>query len=130
MTLALKIAKYILTEGGCSYADIQSRADAKGIPRRELESAMALIHRNKMIKTTNSGGDIHYAVAPLAPKPSPFTRYEPYPEFVRGVNDAQHEIFAGTDMSYLFMNYEEAQAYKAQLKGKTYVPRRRYERKT
>lgn len=127
MELALKIAKYILTEGGCRYADIQARADAKSISRRELESAMALIHRNKMIKTTHAGGDIHYAVAPLAPKPSPFTRYEPYPPMIAGVNDASHEIFSGCDYGYLFMTPDEMLQYKAQLKGKAYIPRRKHE---
>ena len=126
--LATKIARFIVSQKTCTYADIQVRADAKGISRRDLEAAMVLIHRNKAIKSVNAGGDIQYSVAPPKPVASPFFRYEPYPEFIKGVNDASHEIFAGVDMSYLFMTPEEALQYKAQLKGKVYVPRKAYER--
>lgn len=109
--LAKKIVLYIVENGTCSYAEIAERARTHDIDVRTLESAMAIIHKNNTIKTTAVGNDIQYSVAPQKPVASSFFRYEPYPEFIPGVNDASHEIFEGIDLSYLFMKPDDAEEY-------------------
>lgn len=121
--LAKKIALYIVRENGCSYTDIERRAESKGIDRQILLAALTIVHRNKTIKVTNAGGDIHYALAPQKKIESPFMRFDDYPA-MDATNDAHHEVFAGLDYSYLFLKPEEMLAFKAGLKGKTYVSKK------
>lgn len=123
--LATKIARYIVKERGCSFETIKQRAVSHGINDNILESALAIIHRNKNIEAKNTKNGIVYCIKKIK-LVTPISHIEwvknnyPYPDnFIMP--------FPEIDMSWIVLKGEALDKYKAAAKGMPYIPKKRYE---
>lgn len=132
--LAIKIGKYIQASRGCSYTDIKNQAALRGIDQDTLEQALLILHRQKTIHRTVSGGDVQYLFR--VPTVKPVTAVS-HVEWVKGTNDqgvpnyplmTSENDGSGIDIdfSWLFLSPEELDKYKADLRGVAYIPKKRY----
>ncbi len=122
--LATKIITRILTDGSSTYDKLEARAVAKGISMDVFQAAMTIVHRSKLIEQSVKFGVIQYKpyVKPT-PKPGP-QRPSYYPE-MDSTNDGSG---IEADFSYLFLSPEEMDKYRAEVAGRSYIPKKRYAR--
>lgn len=123
--LSLKLVEYIVTNPGCTYTTINTRATAHGISPDILEQALTIVHKNKLIQTKVIGGDIVYSIAVEKTKTLPGGKEwvtANYPKMDETNNGSGIEA----DFSYLFLTPEELLEYKAKVKGVAYLPKKRY----
>lgn len=125
--LAALIIKRIIDDAGSTYDKLEARAVEKGISMDVFQAAMTIVHRSKLIEQSVKYGVIQYKVKEKKIA-KPFSAVEwvtqnyPWPE--------NFEMpFPEIDMSYLFLKPEEMDRYKAQVVGRSYIPKRRYANK-
>ena len=129
--LAAKIGVYIAKNAPVSYSELATRANGHEVDPGIFLNAMAIIHRSKVIEAKNSKDDIVYVVKKKVEKgPGSHLTWvrNNYPAMTKE-NSADHPAFADLDFSHLFMTPEEAEKFKAELKGRVYIPSKRYQKK-
>jgi hypothetical protein len=135
LLLAEKLVLHIDAEKTTTFDRLEARARQHGIAMSVFDRAIEKLHKLPNVKRTVKLGTVHYELQAVKPKASSFDilaewwKTHPYPE-MNSTNDCHHEIFAGIDLSYLFMKPEEAEEYKAQMKGKRTFKRKAYQYKT
>lgn len=133
MPLHERIIAYIERHHPLTLSVLEGIVVSKGFTLDEFESALERVHRDKRIVQSTKGGDVVYSpyIAPPV-KPNTFASWsaQHYPR--PGQNGIPEFVmpFPEIDMSYIFMTPEELDEYKAKLRGKVYVKKKRYERKT
>lgn len=127
--LAWKMLAYIEAEGrDVTYSEIEERAESKGVDLNTLDDALAVLHKFNKVHKRVKGGDIVYSPAVEKPKdPGSHLNWirHNYPHMDSSNNGSGLEA----DYSYLFLSPEELDKYKAEVTGRTYVPKKRYEKK-
>lgn len=116
--LAVKVTKYILAHSPVSYDELEARARMHGYDLNVFDQAMAAIHRfdgvDKKTVLVNGKSVIMYAGKKAKTVTTPMVRWiniaGNYP-VMNSTNDAQHEIFDGMDLSWMFMKPDEAETY-------------------
>lgn len=129
MTLSERIIAYILNHHPITYREIEEVAMGKGFSQLAIMDAMELVHKDKRVDQSTRRDDIVYRpyIAPVVKSPFKSTVPYPYPgrdgipEFVMPWPD--------WDLSYILLSPEELEEYKAKAKGRTFIPKKRYERK-
>lgn len=124
--LSERIIAYILAHHPITYERIEEVALGKGFTQLAVMGAMELVHRDKRVEQTTKGDTIQYRPYVAPPPKEHFKSTIPYP-VMDETNNADHPAFADLDYSYLFLTPEELDKYKAELKGMTYIPKKRYE---
>lgn len=127
--LALRIATFIIKQGGTTYRTIRESAFEKGIDMADLEEAFTLLHKNPMVHRTMVAGDVKYVIRPVVEKkvtPSTHLAWvrEHYPPMTSDNNGSGIDL----DLSWMFLKTaEERDAYKAAVRGVSYIKREVYE---
>lgn len=127
MELKERIIAYILNHHPITYTEVENVALGKGFSQLAVMDAMELVHKDKRITQSTRGDEIVYRPYIAPPVKEPFKSAIPYPE-MNETNDAHHPAFADLDFSYMFLTPEELDKYKAEVKGRTYIPKKRYQR--
>jgi hypothetical protein len=122
--LAALIIKRIIEDAGSTYDKLEARAVAKGISMDVFQAAMTIVHRSKLIEQSVKFGVIQYKVKEKKIA-KPFSAVEwvtvNYPK-MDNTNDGSG---IDVDFSYLFLTPEEMERYKAEAKGRTFIPRKK-----
>lgn len=126
MELKERIIAYILSHHPITYDRLEEVAMGKGFNQLQIMQAMEAVHRDKRVVQTTTGDTIQYRPYVVPPVKQHFVSTVPYPH-MDDTNNAEHPIFADLDYSYLFLTPEELDKYKAEAKGRTYIPKRRYQ---
>jgi len=95
----------------------------------ESEVLATLSDIGKKLKATVRGGQVYYQI-PSAPKPKLPTDHlrwvrENYPP----MDETNDGSGIEADYSFLFLSPEELDQYKAEVRGVTYIPKKRYAKK-
>lgn len=123
--LAAKIIKRIGADGTTNYAALEARAKELEVPDAIFQAAMTIVHRSKKIERKVKGDDIVYSVKvvkePVVHTGAAWvTANYPWPE--------NFEMpFPEIDLSHIFLRGEEREKYKAEAKGRVYIPKQKYE---
>lgn len=101
---------------------------ATGVGFSEDEVLQALERIGNKLKSTVRGGTVYYQVPPPPIKehfkstvPYPWPGRDGVPEFVMP--------FPEIDYSYIFLKPEELDKYKAELRGRIFIPKKRWQHK-
>ena len=129
MTLSERIIAYILNHHPITYREIEDVAMGKGFSQLAIMDAMELVHKDKRITQIARGDEIVYRpyIAPVVKEhlkstvPYPYPGRDGVPEFVMP--------FPEWDLSFIFLTPEEMDRYRAESKGRAYIPKHGYERK-
>lgn len=123
-----RIIKRIVAQYPVTYEKLEELVLSKGYTEIQFMEAMELVHRDKRVTQTTHGDTIQYRpyIAPLVKEH--FKSTVPYPP-MDSTNNADHPAFADMDFSYLFLTPEELGKYKAESRGRTFIPKKKYERK-
>ena len=129
MTLSERIIAYILNHHPITYREIEDVAMGKGFSQLAIMDAMELVHKDKRITQSARGDEIVYRpyIAPVVKEhlkstvPYPYPGRDGVPEFVMP--------FPEWDLSFIFLTPEEMDRYRAESKGRAYIPKHGYERK-
>lgn len=124
--LAVFILSRIVKNGGMTYTELEDRAVEKKISLDLFESAMAIVHKNKTIKsTTTAQGEIRYGIAPVKVSTGPLSHIKWWNDnYPRPLNFVMP--FPEIDMSHLFLKPAQLLEYKAKLKGVAFIPKKHY----
>jgi len=127
LSLAEKLVKQIDKEGELSLDAIDSRAVKHGIDMKVLDRALELIHKNKHIDQRTKKGTVVYKIK-VVKEVTPFSHLQwlkdNYP-----VSDSTNDGSGiDADYSYLFLNPEQLDKYKAEVAGRAYIPKKRYKK--
>ena len=127
--LSTKIIAGILKKPEVSYSRLEAHAVTLGIPLGIFQNAMQIVQSNKTIQTKIIGGELIYVPRekkePKAPGSHLLWVKDNYPPMTKE-NDGSG-IEAG--YSYLCLSPEDLDKYKAESRGVSYIPKKRYERK-
>lgn len=125
-TLRDRIIRRIVAQHPVTYEKLKSLVLGIGHTEIEFMEALESVHRDKRVVQTTVGDTIQYRpyVAPLVKEH--FVRSVPYPS-MDDTNNADHPAFADLDYSYLFLTPEELDKYRAEVNGRTYIPKKRYQ---
>lgn len=127
--LAWKMLAYIEKEDrDVTYSELEKRALLHNIDLSLLDVALGLLHKHAKVKQRVKGGDIVYCSAKEKPRPP-----SPGLEWLKHNYPAMDSSNDGSgieaDYSYLFLSPEDLDKYKAEAAGRTYVPKKRYQKK-
>jgi hypothetical protein len=104
-------------------------ATAKGFTLDDFYTALEVVHKDKRITQTQRGGEVYYSPyipPPVKPPPSHLGWIKKnYPQ-MDSTNDGSG---IEADYSWIVLKGEELDKYKAEAKGVTYVPKKRYDKK-
>lgn len=134
--LTEKLVIYIGQNPKVSLDALEARAIKHGVAMSVFDQAVAHLHKLKGVKRTASAyGVVKYELQAVEKKPDgvmshvqwcrdnyPYPGRNGVPEFVMP--------FPSWDLSYIFMTPEELEEYKARLKGRVFVRRKKYEYNT
>jgi hypothetical protein len=131
LLLAEKLVLHIDAEKTTTFDKLEARALKHGIAMNVFDRAIEKLHKLPNIKRTVKLGTVHYELQAVKPKTGPIlsgewvAQHYPWP----GKNGIPPFVmpFPELDLSYLFMKPEEAEDYKAQMKGKRTFKRKSYE---
>ena len=126
--LAEKLVKRIAKDGEVTLDQLDASAVKHGIDMNVMDNALQRIHKLKNINRRTKKGTVVYSLQVIKPKsPTPHLDWvrDNYPPMTSS-NDG-----SGIDMdfSYLFLTPEEMEKYKAEAKGRVYIPKKKYNRK-
>lgn len=126
MNLHERIIAYVEKHYPLSMTVLEGIVLSKGFTIEQFYSALEKVHRDKRIIQTQRGGEVWYSIY-IAPEIKPQTHVEwitknyPWPENFK-------MPFPEIDMDYLFLKTrEDRDAYKAMLRGVSYIPKKTYE---
>ena len=130
LLLSSKIIDRIEKDRSVTYSQLEARAVEKGISLDIFESAMARVHKNKSVEMKTTGEEITYTVKkPELPaihshvtwcrEHYPYPGRDGVPEFVMP--------FPEIDMSFIFLKPEELDKFKAELRGRVFIPKKRWQ---
>lgn len=129
MLLAEKLVTKIVDSGPITIDQLDARAVKLGIDMNVLDQALQHVHKCKSIERKVLKGTLTYSYKKVVVKKKEyFTSTVPYPPSDE-TNNADHPIFASMNFDYLFLKPEELERYKAESKGRVYIPKKRYKRK-
>lgn len=123
-TLATKLVTYITTNPGCTYSGLLARAITHGLSEDTLLQALTLVHKNKAIKTSTSGGEITYSLAMVKPITA-ISHVSWIKDHYPPMDSTNDGSGIDVDFSYLFLRPEELEQYKAEAKGRGFIPRKK-----
>lgn len=131
MELKERLITYIFNHHPITYTALENVAIGKGFSQLAVMDAMELVHKDKRITQTARGDEIVYRpyVAPVSRSPVTHTEWSsknyPWP----GKNGVPSFVmpFPEWDLSFLFLTPDELQEYKAQVRGRTFIPKKKYE---
>ena len=130
--LAKKMLAFIeAEEGDVTYTQIQDRASKNGIDLDTLDIALTKLHNHKKVDQRVKGGDIVYRS--IVPKKKVFQSHltwlrENYPA-MDDSNKCEHPAFINCNFDYLFLTPKDLEKYKAEVKGRVYMPKKTVYRK-
>lgn len=128
VSLKDRLIKRIVAQHPVTYTKLEELAMSNGFTQLQVMEAMELVHKDKRITQSTRGEEIVYRPYIAPPVKEPFKCTVPYPK-MDDTNDAHHEAFSDLDYSYLFLTPEELDKYKAEAKGRVYIPKKRWEKK-
>lgn len=123
--LAALIVKRITADVTATYTTLENRAIEKGIDLSIFEQAMVRVHRTKNIERTTKNGDIVYTYKPpIIKQPGSHLTWvnNNYPQMDSSNDGSGIDI----DFSFLFLTPEQLDQYKAEVAGRSYIPKKRY----
>jgi len=126
--LATKIIAGIISSPDVSYGTLEAHAATLGISSGIFENAMVQVHKNKTVYGRMKRGEIIYAPKIKVVKtPGTHLKWvrDNYPE----MNSSNDGSGIEADYSYMFLTPEEFDKYKAELQGRTFIPKKRYRKK-
>jgi hypothetical protein len=138
MELHTLIINRILLDEGVSLSELEAKAETKGVCLQDLYTALDKVHKDKRIKRTVKGGEIHYTVAP--PPKTPVDHFKWVRENYIRPHHCEHQMeytdcesckpFPHWDLSWMFLKTkEERDAFMVEMKGRQAVyNKKRYER--
>jgi hypothetical protein len=129
--LTEKLVLHIDAEKTTTFDKLEARARKHGIAMSVFDRAIEKLHKLPQIKRTVKLGTVHYELQAVKPKASPILSGEwlkqhyPWP----GKNGVPDFVmpFKDWNLSYLFMTPEEAEEYKAEMKGQRSFTRKKYQ---
>lgn len=129
MTLSERIIAYILNHHPITYRELEDVAMGKGFSQLAIMDAMELVHKDKRVDQSTRRDDIVYRpyIEPVVK--SPFKSTVPYPYPGRDGIPEFVMPFPEWDLSFIFLSPEDMDRYRAESTGRTYIPKKRYERK-
>lgn len=123
-----RLVKYVTACGSLVSLEKLTLA-ATGVGFSEDEILQALEGIGKKLKSTVRGGTIYYQVPPPVKIKEHFKSTIPYPWPGRDGIPEFVMPFPEIDMSFIFLTPEELDKYKAESRGRTFIPKKKYERK-
>lgn len=132
LDLAEKLVLHIDQVKVTTFDKLEVRALKHGISMNVFDQAIARLHKLPNIKRTVKLGTVQYELQAVKVKANSFNAFaewrkdNPYP-VMDSTNDCHHEIFAGIDLSFMFMTPEEAELYRAEMKGQRVFKKKKYE---
>lgn len=127
MELKDRIIAYILNHHPITYTEVENVALGKGFSQLAVMDAMELVHKDKRITQSTRGDEIVYRPYIAPPVKEPFKSTIPYPYPGRDGVPPFVMPFPEWDLSFIFLTPEEYEEYKAKAKGRTFIPKKRYE---
>lgn len=123
-SLKLKLIKYIQQNGEVSFDELWERGTVRNkIDPALLEQAITLLHKDKhWIDTKNKSGTIYYTIHVEKPVVNPIANAQ---QWVRDNYPWPTKFimpFPEIDMSWMFLRNEDLERYKAESKGRVYIP--------
>ena len=112
-----------------TYSVLEARAKELDIPMHQFDDAMALVHKNKRIKQTTKGDEIHYSTATTPARKAPGSHLKWLRDNYPRMNSTNDGSGIEADYSYMFLTPEELDKFKAELSGRTFIPKRKYRKK-
>jgi hypothetical protein len=127
MTTSNRVTDYILKRTGTTLGQLEGVVVSAGLTLDELYTALETVHRDKRITRRVIKGEIVYTPTPEPKAPTDYLKYvrENYPPMTKENDGSGIEA----DFSYLFLSPEELDKYKAEVQGRAYIPKKRYETK-
>lgn len=125
-TLRDRIIRRIVAQHPVTYEKLEALVLGIGHTELEFMEAMEAVHRDKRVVQTTHGDTIQYRPYIVPPVKESFKSTVPYPYPGR---DGEPEFvmpWPDWDMSWIFLKPEELEKYKAESKGRTYIPSKRY----
>lgn len=131
LLLAEKLVLHIDVEKTTTFDKLEARALKHGINMAVFDRAIEKLHKLPQIKRTVKLGTVHYELQAVKAKAGPMLSGEwlaqnyPWP----GKNGVPEFVMPWPewDLSYLFMKPDEAEKYKAEMKGKRMFKKKTYE---
>lgn len=127
--LSTKIIAGIHKKPDMSYSILEAHAKKLNIPIGIFQNAMTLVQSNKTVQAKIKKGELVYSpkaeVVPKAPGSHLLWLKNNYPSMTKENDGSGLEA----DYSYLFLSPEDLDKYKAESRGVSYIPKKRYERK-
>lgn len=102
---------------------------ATGVGFSEDEVLQALERIGNKLKSTVRGGTVYYQVPPPVKIKEHFKSTVPYPWPGRDGVPEFVMPFPEIDYSYIFLKPEELDKYKAELRGRIFIPKKRWQHK-
>lgn len=102
---------------------------ATGVGFSEDEVLQALERIGNKLKSTVRGGTVYYQVPPPVKIKEHFKSTVPYPWPGRDGVPEFVMPFPEIDYSYIFLKPEELDKYKAELRGRIFIPKKRWQQK-
>ena len=127
--LATKIIAGIHKRPDVSYSILETHAKKLNISIGIFQNAMTLVQGNKTVQTKIKKGELVYSpkaeAVPKAPGSHLLWVKNNYPPMTKENDGSGIEA----DYSYLCLSPEDLDKYKAESRGVSYIPKKRYERK-
>ena len=129
MTLSERIIAYILNHHPITYRELEDVAMGKGFSQLAIMDAMELVHKDKRVDQSTRRDDIVYRPYIAPPIKEHFKSTVPYPWPGRDGIPEFVMPFPEIDYSYIFLKPEELDKYKAELRGRIFIPKKRWQHK-
>lgn len=134
--LAEQLVKRISEDGESTFDKLEARALQLGVSMNIFDQAIALIHKMKSVKRVSKLGTVKYSIQELKKKVQLVKTYISLAEYEAPARidspwcfDESGRLidpFPEIDVSYIFLKPEALEKYKAELKGRTFIPKSRY----
>lgn len=125
--LSDRFIKRIVAQHPVTYTKLEELAVSNGYTQHQVMDAMELVHKDKRITQSTRGDEMVYRPYIAPPVKEPFKSTVPYPYPGRDGVPPFVMPFPEWDLSFIFLTPEEYEEYKAKAKGRTFIPKKRYE---
>lgn len=124
-----RIIRRIVAQHPVTYEKLEELVLSNGYTEIQFMEAMELVHKDKRVVQRTSGDTIKYQPFIARQAQDVFARNWEYPHPGRNGIPEFVMPFPEWDLSWIFLTPEELDKYKAEARGRTYIPNKRWEKK-
>ena len=117
-------------EGGMTLTAIERKGKIAKISPGMIDAAVTKLHRRKDIKVGNKLGDLFYTsteIKPPAPR-TPISHIQWMKDHYPPMTSSNDGSGIDADYSFMFLKPEDLDKFKADVAGRVYIPKKRYQK--